>query len=298
MVASNRTRVGFIGLGIMGMSMARNILKAGYPLAVHNRSPEKVRMLVGEGATDGGSPAGVAACSDIIVMCLPDTPDVAQVLFSEQGVLSGAREGSVVIDTSTISPTSTREFAERLRTRGLELIDSPVSGGPAGARDGTLVCMMGGSEKAIGLALPVLQAIGSKHVHIGESGAGQLVKACNQMVIGATVAAVGEAVALCRAAGVDAARMRDALMGGSAQSKVLENHGKRILDGTFEPGFRSTLMLKDLRIAAAAAKDNGVFFSTGALAVELFTASCNAGNASLDSAALGALISELSGVSR
>lgn len=292
-----KTRVGFIGLGVMGKAMARNVLKAGFELAVHNRSRPAVEELLREGAADGGSPAGIARRSDMVMLCLPDTPDVEAILFGENGVAEAARPGLVVIDTSTISASATRAFGARLAERGVELIDCPVSGGPKGAIDGTLSCMLGGSEAAVAAAMPLLQAIGGKHLHLGATGAGQLVKSCNQLVIAATLSGVCEAVALCRSAGVDASKMREALLGGSAQSFVLQNHAKRLLDATLAPGFRSSLMLKDLKLAIEAGRAGGVFMPTTALAAQLFTALCNSGRKDLDTAALGLLVQELSGLS-
>jgi 2-hydroxy-3-oxopropionate reductase len=229
------------------------------------------------------------------MICVPDTPDVEAVLFGPHGVATQARRELVVIDTSTISPTATREFAARLREKGTHYIDCPVSGGPKGAIDGTLSCMIGGDAEVVAACQPLLAAIGNKHVHLGAAGAGQLVKACNQLAIAATLAGVSEAIALARSADVDPYKMRDVLLGGSAQSFVLQNHAKRLLDGTLAPGFRSRLMLKDLKLGLAAGRDGGVFMPTATLAAQLFTALCNDERADLDSAALGLLIQELSG---
>lgn len=196
-------RVGFVGLGVMGKAMARNILRAGFPLMVHNRSRAKVEELVAEGGQAGASPADVAGKNDIVLLSLPDTPDVEAVLFSSAGVIEGAHDGLVVIDTSTISATATVEFAARLAARGVAMIDSPVSGGPKGAAEGTLSCILGGNEAVVARCMPVLQAIGKTFVHVGPSGAGQAVKACNQLVIVATLMGVSEAIALCRSMNID-----------------------------------------------------------------------------------------------
>lgn len=294
--SSGALRAGFVGLGVMGKAMARNILEAGLPLTVHNRSKAKVRELVAEGAADGGSPAGVARAADVVVLCLPDTPDVERILFGEDGVVEGAAPGTVVVDCSTISAPATVTFAERLATQDVQLVDCPVSGGPKGAVDGTLSCMLGGDEAAIERARPVLDAMGKTFVHLGPAGAGQMVKACNQMVICATLMGVSEAVALCRKSGVDPDKMREALLGGSASSFVLQNHGKRLIDRTLDPGFRAELMLKDIKLATMAGRDMGAFMPTAALAAQMFSALCATGRNDRDNAALGLLFQELSGL--
>lgn len=289
------TPIGFIGLGVMGKAMARNILKAGFSLSVHNRSRGKVDELVREGATDGGSPAGVARASDIVFLCLPDTPDVERVLFGPDGVIDGINKGSVVIDCSTISATATQDFAARLKEKGADMIDCPVSGGPKGAIDGTLSCMMGGEEGVIGRCEPVLQAVGKTFVHIGPTGAGQVTKSCNQMLICATMMGMSEAVALCKKMDIDPARMRDALLGGAAQSFVMQNHCKRLIEETLNPGFRAALMLKDIKLAQTVGRDAGVFMPATGLATQILTALCETGRDGLDSAAVGLVFQELSG---
>ncbi|HEX2151092.1 MAG TPA: NAD(P)-dependent oxidoreductase [Stellaceae bacterium] len=295
-ISPNETKVGFIGLGVMGKAMARNVMKAGYALTVQNRSRASVDELAAEGAAAAASPAEVAQQCDVVMLCVPDTPDVEAVLFGSGGVAAHARRDFIVIDTSTISATATQDFARRLQAKGTQLIDCPVSGGPKGAVDGTLSCMIGGDADTVAACMPLLQAIGSKHVHLGPAGAGQLVKSCNQLVIAATLAGVAEAITLARSGGVDPYKMRDVLLGGSAQSFVLQNHAKRLLDGALAPGFRSTLMLKDLKLALAAGRDGAVFMPTTTLATQLFTALCNGDKRDLDSAALGLLIQELSGL--
>lgn len=289
-------RAGFVGLGVMGKAMARNILKAGHPLAVHNRSRAKVQDLVAEGAADGGTPAGVARAADVVLLCLPDTPDVEHVLFGADGVADGAAPGTVVVDCSTISAPATIGFAERLAERDVRLVDCPVSGGPKGAVDGTLSCMLGGDAEAIERAQPVLDAIGRTFVHLGPTGAGQMVKACNQVVICATLMGISEAIALCRKGGVDPEKMREALLGGTANSFVLQNHGRRLIERTLDPGFRAELMLKDIKLASTAGHDLGVFMPTAALAAQMFAALCATGRNGRDNAALGLLFQELSGL--
>jgi len=292
---ARNTEVGFIGLGVMGKSMACNLLKAGFPLTVHNRSQGKVEELVREGARDGGSPAGVAKTCDVIFMCLPDTPDVDRILFGDNGVMAGISDGAVVVDCSTISATETQAFAAKLAEKGVSMVDCPVSGGPGGAEKGTLSCMLGGDAEVIARVQPMLNAIGEKFVHAGPSGAGQLVKSCNQLVISTTMMGVSEAVALCRKLKIDPNAMRDALLGGSANSFVLQNHGKRLIDKTLDPGFRAELMLKDMKLAMNTGRDAGVFVPATALAVQMLTALCETGRNDLDSAALGLVFQEMSG---
>jgi 2-hydroxy-3-oxopropionate reductase len=249
--------VGFIGLGIMGRPMARHLLDAGFPLTVHSRSPGPVDELAEAGASRAASPAEVAASSDVVVTMLPDTPDVEQVLFGPEGVVAGAAAGSLVIDMSSIDPIPTRSFAERLAAQGVGMLDAPVSGGEKGAIDATLSIMAGGSPEAFLRATPLFAAMGRNIVHVGPSGAGQIAKACNQLVVAATIEAVAEALVLAERAGVDAAKVREALLGGFAGSKILEVHGQRMLDRAFEPGFRARLHRKDARIVLETAREVG-----------------------------------------
>jgi 2-hydroxy-3-oxopropionate reductase len=290
------TPLGFIGLGVMGAAMARNLMKAGFPVTVHNRSRGKVDELVRDGARDGGSPAGVARASDVVLICVPDTPDVERVLFGEDGVMQGVKRDAIVIDCSTISATATVEFARRLNERGVQMLDSPVSGGPKGAQDGTLSCMIGGDAAVVARCMPVFQAIGKTFTHVGASGAGQTCKSCNQMAIVGTLMAVSEAFALARKMGIDPYKVREALLGGSAQSFVLANQGKRLLDRTLNPGFRAELMLKDIKLAVSAGRDTGTFMPVAALGAQMFAALCNSGRDGLDNAALGLLFEEMSGI--
>jgi 2-hydroxy-3-oxopropionate reductase len=250
-------RIGFVGLGIMGRPMARHLLDAEFPLTVHSRSPGPVDELAGAGASRAASPAEVAAASDVVVTMLPDTPDVELVLFGPEGVAAGAAAGSLVVDMSSIDPIPTRAFAERLAGQSVGMLDAPVSGGERGAIDATLSIMVGGAPEAVARAAPLFAAMGSKVVHVGPSGAGQIAKACNQLVVAATIEAVAEALVLAERAGVDAAKVREALLGGFAGSKILEVHGQRMLDRTFEPGFRARLHRKDARIVLQTAGEVG-----------------------------------------
>jgi 2-hydroxy-3-oxopropionate reductase len=250
-------RIGFIGLGIMGEPMAMNLVAAGFELTVHSRSPGPVDELVAAGAKRAASPREVAAASDVTITMLPDTPDVEQVLLGSDGVRDGAASGSLVIDMSSIDPGPTRTIATALAERGVAMLDAPVSGGERGAIDGTLSIMVGGGAAAFDRATPIFDVLGANVVHVGGSGAGQVAKACNQLVVASTIEAVAEALLLAERAGVDPVKVREALLGGFAGSKILEVHGQRMLDRTFDPGFRIRLHRKDARIVEAAAADTG-----------------------------------------
>jgi 2-hydroxy-3-oxopropionate reductase len=289
--------VAFIGLGVMGAAMAANIVKAGFALAVHNRSRGKAEALEASGARWATSPAEAAQGAACIGLCLPDTPDVEAVLFGPGGVAEGVEAGSVVIDFSTIAAAPAAGFARRLlEERGAHLLDSPVSGGPGGARDGTLTCMIGGDAIAFEAARPFLQAVGKTLTHLGPPGAGQVCKSANQLLVAATMQAVSEALALGRKAGLDPVAMRQALLGGSARSFVMENHAKRMIEGTLQPGFRAELMRKDTRLSLAAMRDHGVFAPATAMAAQMMEALVNSGRGGMDSASLGLLVAELSGL--
>jgi 2-hydroxy-3-oxopropionate reductase len=252
--------IGFIGLGIMGKPMALHLVKAGYQLVVHSRSRPAVDELVAAGATAEASPAQVARTATIVITMLPDTSDVELVLTGGNGVLSTLQPGAVVIDMSSISPVATQRLAALVAAKGASMLDAPVSGGEIGAINASLSIMVGGDAAAFARARPILAAMGNAEriVHIGRSGAGQICKVCNQVAIGGALAGVSEALALAKKTGVDAAKVRQALLGGFAASRVLEVHGERMLAGNYEPGFRTTLYQKDLRIANETASANAV----------------------------------------
>jgi 2-hydroxy-3-oxopropionate reductase len=281
--------VGFIGLGVMGRPMARNLLKRGFPLVVHSRSRGPVDALAAAGATACASSADVARRATCIITMLPDGPDVERVLTGADGVLSAIQPGSVVVDMSTISPTTARRLASEVEARESSMLDAPVSGGEIGAIDGTLSIMVGGSAAALARVRPVLEAMGNPEriVHLGESGAGQICKACNQLVIGGTLAAVGEAFALARKAGVDPDKVRSALLGGFAASRVLEVHGERLLQKNFKPGFPARLYRKDLRIVMDTMNESLTPAPVTALVQQLVTALIADGKEALDYSALG-----------
>jgi 2-hydroxy-3-oxopropionate reductase len=257
-VADDAGVIGFIGLGIMGKPMARNLLNAGFELVVHSRSSGPVDELVEAGARRASSPAEVAGAVDTLITMLPDTPDVEHVLFGDAGAVGGLRQGSLAIDMSTISPIATRAMAARLRESGVGFLDAPVSGGEKGAIDGTLSIMIGGAAEDVARAKPLFDVMGKTVVHVGDAGAGQVAKACNQLVVASTIEAVAEALTLAKQAGVDPARVREALLGGFAGSKIMEMHGQRMLDDNFQPGFRARLHLKDARIVLDTAHELGV----------------------------------------
>ena len=285
----------FIGLGIMGKPMARNLMKAGYPLVVHNRSQGAVAELSKEGAKAAGSPQEVAAQSEVVILMLPDSPDVELVMSGERGVFAGIRRGGLMIDMSTISPVVARRLAKEAEAKGVEMLDAPVSGGEAGAINATLSIMVGGSEDAFKRALPIFQALGKNIVHIGDAGAGQVTKAANQVVVGLTIAAVSEALVLAAKAGVDPAKVRQALLGGFAQSKILDAHGQKMLDRNFKPGFRIRLHEKDLSIALATGKEYGVpLLLTGVVDQMMNSMKAN-GNGELDHAGLVTLVEQMAG---
>ncbi|MBA3269796.1 MAG: NAD-binding protein [Acidobacteria bacterium] len=287
--------VGFIGLGVMGRPMARNLLRHGFRLIVHSRSRGPVDEVVAAGATSAQSPADIARLSTRIITMLPDGPDVERVLAGPDGVLASLQPGSVVIDMSTIAPATARRLAAQVQARGASMLDAPVSGGEIGAIDGTLSIMVGGDGSALDTVRPILAAMGNAEriIHIGESGAGQICKACNQLVIGGTLAAVGEAFALARKSGVDPSKVRAALMGGFAASRVLEVHGERLLQNNFKPGFPARLYRKDLKIVMDALSDAQAPAPVTAVVQQLLTALIADGKEALDYSALGTVIADL-----
>jgi 2-hydroxy-3-oxopropionate reductase len=292
--------VGFIGLGLMGKPMAMNLLKRGYPLVVHSRSPGPVEELVQAGATPATSPAAVARQTKRIFTMLPDSPDVELVMEGPGGIFSAVQPDSILIDSSTISPAVAVRLAQAARTRGAAMLDAPVSGGEIGAISATLSIMVGGEPDAFAAVLPILEAVGNPEriIRIGDSGAGQVCKVCNQIVIGGTLAAVSEAFSLARQAGVDAAKVRDALLGGFAASRVLEVHGERILNENYKPGFRARLYAKDYRIAAETLGAHDVPAPVAAAVHQLVLALVASGRGDADYSALATVLFDLAGKDR
>jgi 2-hydroxy-3-oxopropionate reductase len=289
-------RIGFIGLGIMGRPMAANLLAAGYPLTVHSRSRGPVDELAALGATPAGSGRDVAAASEVVITMLPDSPDVEAVVLGPDGVADGIAPGALYIDMSTIAPAVSRTIAEALAGHGVDAVDAPVSGGEPAARAGALSIMAGGTDEAIERAQPIFDVLGKATTHIGPPGAGQVAKAANQVVVALTIQAVAEALVLARKAGADPARVRAALLGGFAQSRILDLHGQRMLDGAYEPGFKLRLHRKDLAIALQLGREEQVpLFATGQ-AAELMDALLAQGAGDRDHSALATLYEQLAGV--
>jgi 2-hydroxy-3-oxopropionate reductase len=284
--------IGFIGLGVMGRPMAKHLISAGHRLLVHNRSRGAVDELVGSGATAAASPAEVARGSSVIITMLPDTPDVERVVAGDNGVLAGMKPGAVLIDMSSVSPVATERLASMVADKGGAMLDAPVSGGEIGAVNASLSIMVGGDEATFHRMKPILDVMGNKErvVYIGRSGAGQICKICNQVAIGGALAGVSEAFALAKKTGVDSARVRQALLGGFAASRVLEVHGERMLVDNYKPGFRARLYQKDMRLANEAAAANGVAMPATAVVAQLLNALIASGGADLDYAAIGTVL--------
>ncbi len=291
---SEKMRVGYIGLGLMGKPMARNILKAGFPLVVHNRSREAVEELVAEGARQAFSPRQVAEQVEVVFTNLPDSPDVEQVVLGPEGIIEGAHEGLVFVDNSTIKPATAREIAQQLATKGVVALDCPVSGGDVGAQRGTLALMVGGSAEALQKVLPVLQAIGKTITHVGDAGAGQIAKACNQVMVAAQMTAMGELLILARKAGADPRKVVAAIQGGAAQCWTLDVKPERLFAGNRHPGFKAYMQAKDLGIVMDTAREYGVTMPATAVNTQLFNAMLQMGMADLDNSAVVGVIESLS----
>lgn len=279
-------KVGFVGLGIMGKPMARNLMQAGYELVVHNRTTEKAEKLASKGATAAGSPREVAEESGIVVTMLPGPPEVEEVVAGEEGLLEGAKEGSLIVDMSTSSPVLARELVRAAREKGVGMLDAPVSGGDVGAEEGTLSIMVGGTEEDLERAKPLFDVLGATVVHVGESGAGQTVKACNQVVVALVIEAVSEALILGAKAGVKPVKLIEVLSGGLASNKVMEVKAKKFLEHEFEPGGRAATHLKDLRIALEAGREHGVPLPVTAMVEQMFGALTARGRGGWDHSAL------------
>lgn len=290
--------VGVIGLGLMGRPMALNLLKHGHQVVVHSRSRGPVDALVSAGATAVDSPAAVASACRTIITMLPDGPDVALVLEGPHGVFSAMQPGTVIVDSSTIAPATARRLAEATASRGGHFLDAPVSGGEIGAIAGTLTFMVGGDAEALARVQPMLAAMGTpeKIVHVGASGAGQICKACNQIVLGGTMTVVAEAIALARKNGVDPMKVRAALMGGFAQSRVLEVHGERMITGNYTPGFKGKLFRKDLGIALSSLNEAGVPALASAVVAQLVLGQIAQGRGDDDYSAIAEVVFQLADV--
>ena len=288
-------QIGFIGLGIMGRPMALNLKAAGHALIVPDRKSltEELRAA----ATVVGDAAAVAEAAEVVILMVPDTPDVERVLFGAHGVAEGLTAGKLVIDMSSISPIATKGFAARINALGCDYLDAPVSGGEVGAKQATLTIMIGGPEAAFERAKPLFETMGKNITLVGaENGAGQTCKVANQIIVALTIQAVGEALTFARKAGADPARVRQALMGGFASSRILEVHGERMIERKFAPGFRIRLHQKDLSLALAAAREMGMALPNTAIAQQMFSTVTAQGGADLDHSALVRAIERMAGM--
>ncbi|MDW3094172.1 MAG: NAD(P)-dependent oxidoreductase [Gammaproteobacteria bacterium] len=285
-------KIGFIGLGIMGKAMVENLAKAGHKVNVYARRQASVKALETDNLESFATPAELAKASSVVISCVSDTPDVEQVLVGAEGVIHGVKAGSLVIDMSTISPESTQEMADKFSQAGVSMLDAPVSGGEVGAIAASLSIMVGGEEKDFQRATPIFECLGKNIIHVGASGAGQVAKACNNLVAAQTVVAVAEAYLLARNCNVDPAKVRDALLGGFAYSRVLELHGQRILDENYIPGFKTKLHAKDLQIALKSADKNSIKMPGTELSDHYLQALLEQGDGELDSSAIAKVILE------
>jgi 3-hydroxyisobutyrate dehydrogenase-like beta-hydroxyacid dehydrogenase len=278
--------IGFIGLGLMGRPMCKNLEAAGAELIIYNRSRGKMDDLTRQGMSPASSPRDLAAGAETVILMVSNTPAVEQVLTGENGVLEGLKRNALVIDMGTTAVPATRELAARVRDKGADYVDAPVSGGVLGAEAGTLAIMAGGSDAAVGRALPIFEALGKNITHVGDVGSGQVAKAANQIIVGLTIGAVAEALTLAKRSGVDAAKVRAALQGGFAASRILEVHGERMINGAFEPGGKAVTQRKDLSQALELAKSLGLELPATALNMALYDRLIENGGGELDHSAL------------
>lgn len=284
--------VGFIGLGVMGSGMAHCLLRAGWRLHVFARRDTAALPLVTAGAVRAATPVALARACGLVFLCLSDDAAVEQVLFGPEGLAGALPSGSCVVDTSTIGATSARDFAARLAARGVHFLDAPISGGQQGAETGTLACMVGGPAEVLDACREAMEAFCSRITHVGAAGAGQAVKACNQVAVAGAMLGVADAIALAKSQGVDPSVMRAVLLGGTARSFALEKHGARIIEGDFKPGFRARLMRKDLRIALETARASGAQLQGAVVAERLVGELCDSGRGEMDWNAVGLVVQE------
>ncbi len=289
-------KVGYIGLGIMGKSIARNILKAGFGLVVHNRSQGAVQELVAEGAKAAASPAEVAGQVDVVFTNLPDSPDVEIVALGPGGVIEGAHTGLVFVDNSTIKPATARLVASRLAQAGVAALDAPVSGGDVGARNGTLTIMVGGEASAVEKVMPVFEAMGKKITHIGEAGTGQVAKAANQIMVAAQMVAMGELLVFAQKAGADPRKVVESIRAGAAQCWALDIKPPRLFAGNRKPGFKAYMQAKDLNIVVETAREYGIALPSLALDAQLYNAAVQMGLAELDNSAIIGVLEQMAGI--
>jgi 2-hydroxy-3-oxopropionate reductase len=290
---TQRLKVGYIGLGIMGKAMARNILKASFPVVVHNRSRQAVEELVAEGAIEAFTPKEVAQQVDVVFTNLPDSPDVEQVVLGDEGILQGTTEGMIFVDNSTIKPTTARKIADRLGQNGVLCLDAPVSGGDIGAQQGTLAIMVGGPSEALETVMPIFEVIGKKITHVGDSGAGQIAKACNQVMVAAQMVAMGELLILAKKAGADPEKVVTAIQGGAAQCWALDVKPERLFADNRKPGFKAYMQAKDLGIVMDTAREYGIPIPSTAANTQMFNAMLEMGMRELDNSAVIGVIEAL-----
>ncbi len=288
-------KIGYIGLGIMGKSMARNIMKAGFPIVVHNRSRESVDELVGEGAREAFSPAEVAEQVDVIFTNLPDSPDVELVALGADGIIEGAHAGLIYVDNSTIKPATARKVGKLLEEVGVSMLDAPVSGGDVGALNGTLTIMVGGPEMSLATVMPVLEAMGTTITHVGALGDGQIAKAANQIMVAAQMVAMGELLVLAQKAGADPQKVVQAIKGGAAGCWTLDNKPQRLFSGNRQPGFKAYMQAKDLGIVMDTAREYGIPLPSASTHTQLFNAMLEMGMRELDNSAVLGVIEKLAG---
>jgi 2-hydroxy-3-oxopropionate reductase len=291
-----QSRVGYIGLGLMGAPMATNILKAGFPLTVHNRSRQAVKDLVDVGAEEAFSPREVAQASDVVFTNLPDSPDVEMVVLGKDGIIEGCRQGMVFVDNSTIKPETARRIADALSEKGVAALDAPVSGGDVGAKAGTLAIMVGGPREAFENVLPIFEVIGKTITYVGENGAGQVAKACNQIMVAAQMTAMGELLILAQKSGVDPRRVVEAIRGGAAQCWTLDVKPQRLFSGERGPGFKAYMMHKDLGIVLDTARTYGVPLPATSINTQLYEAMLQMDMRELDNSAVIGVLEKLASV--
>jgi 2-hydroxy-3-oxopropionate reductase len=290
-------RIGYIGLGLMGKPIAKNLLEAGFPVVVHNRSRQAVWELVEAGAQEATDPRSVAEAVDVVITNLPDSDDVESVVLGASGVIEGVRPGMLFVDNSTIKPESSRKIAVRLAEAGVSALDAPVSGGDVGAKAGTLAIMVGGPREAVDRAMPILEAMGKTITHVGESGAGQVAKACNQVMVAAQMVALGELLLLAQKSGVDPRRVVEAIRSGAAQCWALDVKPDRLFAGERSPGFKARMMHKDLNIVLDTARAYGLPLPGTAANHQLFRAMLQMGMDDLDNSAVIGVLEALAGES-
>ena len=288
--------IGYIGLGIMGKPIAQNILKAGYKLIVFNRTPAKMEDLVQAGADAASSPKDVAKVSDIVFTNLTDTPDVLEVVLGEEGIIHGAHKGMIFIDNSTIRPDGAIRISQEFQAMGVRSLDAPVSGGEIGAINGTLTIMVGGSADALDIAMPVLSVIGKKITHVGDAGAGQVAKAANQIMVGAQMVAMGELLIFAQKSGVDAHKVIEAIRSGAAQCWTLDQKPQRLFAGNRQPGFKSGLQAKDLKIVLESAEKLNISLPLSSVVTGLYAEMVAAGRADQDNSAVISIIEDLNSI--